>query len=259
VIIYEVPVELKQQQLMKHFWNAKATENAPFYIATWRGYQRKDTEEFFLTAAQASEYLQAARYQPTGMDRMLEIGCGIGRMTHGFAQLLGEVHAIDVSGVMIEQAKQNLAAYPHVYPLETSGTDLAAFADNFFDLCFSFIVFQHIPAKAIIFNYIREVGRVLKPGGTFHFQVNGLPDPDLGVHPALLTVKRLYRSYVRRPALLGWHRVRGGEGGYESPAWAGVSVSRAEVESVCRASGLIIQSVTGEGSQYMWITANKPA
>lgn len=39
---------------------------------------------------------------------------------------------------------------------------MSLFHYDFFDFCFSFIVFQHIPDKAVTLNYIREAGRVLK-------------------------------------------------------------------------------------------------
>jgi ubiquinone/menaquinone biosynthesis C-methylase UbiE len=253
---------MKREQAVEHemkdFWDAKAQENAPFYIATWRGYERRDTEDFFLSAAEATKFVQSSGYQPTGHDRMLEIGCGVGRMTHGFAQLFGEVHAIDVSGEMIRQAKTHLAHLPNVHLYETSGADLAPFADSSLDFCFSFIVFQHIPSKAVIFTYIREVGRVLKPGGVFHFQVNGLPDPDATVTPPVLAVKRVYRRWVRRPALASWRWLRRGPRGFEAPAWLGVSLSADEVKAECTAAGLVVRDVSGAGTAYMWITATKP-
>ena len=42
-----------------------------------------------------------------------------------------------------------------------------------FDFAFSTIVFQHIPSREIIENYVREVGRLLRPGALFKFQVQG--------------------------------------------------------------------------------------
>jgi SAM-dependent methyltransferase len=42
-----------------------------------------------------------------------------------------------------------------------------------FDFAFSFIVFQHIPSHQIVENYVREVHRLLRPGGLFKFQVMG--------------------------------------------------------------------------------------
>ena len=33
-----------------------------------------------------------------------------------------------------------------------------------YDFAFSTIVFQHIPSREVIYNYVREVNRLLRPG-----------------------------------------------------------------------------------------------
>ena len=43
------------------------------------------------------------------------------------------------------------------------------------DFAFSYIVFQHIPSREIVENYMREVNRLLRPGALFKFQVQGAP------------------------------------------------------------------------------------
>ena len=103
--------------------------------------------------------------------RVLEIGCGVGRMTRALAGIFGEVHGVDVSGEMIAQGRQLLAGVPNVHLHRNSGADLSVLGDLRFDFAFSFIVFQHIPSQAIIENYVREVQRVLRPGSLFKFQV----------------------------------------------------------------------------------------
>ena len=54
--------------------------------------------------------------------------------------------------------------------------------DLVFDFAFSTIVFQHIPSRDVIENYVREVQRLLRPGALFKFQVQGdslsSTDPD---------------------------------------------------------------------------------
>jgi len=129
---------------MNAFWNSKAKEHAPFYIASWRGFGHRGTDDFYLNGDEALAFVTPAGYEPTGRDRMLKIGCGIGRMTHGFAQLFGEVHAIDESGEMIAQATQQLPHLANVRWYETSSTDLRGFSDGTIDFCFSYIVFHHI-------------------------------------------------------------------------------------------------------------------
>jgi ubiquinone/menaquinone biosynthesis C-methylase UbiE len=245
------------QQNMKRFWNQRAREDAPFYIATWRGYQRSDLDDFFLTGEEAAQYLQEAGYVPSGKDTMVEIGCGIGRMTHGFAEWFGHVHAVDVSGEMIARARELIGEHGNISYYETSGSDLAPISNDSVDFCFSYIVFQHIPHKEVIFGYVGEAARVLRPGGTFHFQVKDLPDDDAGTSPAIVSVKRAYRQYVRDPAVALRRRLHRGPRGYENPSWRGTSVSEPEVRATCDRAGLAVQRVTGQHSQYMWVTAIK--
>ena len=49
------------------------------------------------------------------------------------------------------------------------------FPDEKFDLVYSYAVFQHIPSREVVFNYLREARRVLKTGGILRCQLNGLP------------------------------------------------------------------------------------
>ncbi len=104
---------------------------------------------------------------------VIEIGCGTGRVTHGLAELFGKVDAVDVSGEMIVRAKQALQDRHNVNLYQNNGMDLSMFGAEEFDFAFSSIVFQHIPSKGVIENYIREAWRVLKPKSFFGFQVQG--------------------------------------------------------------------------------------
>ena len=48
------------------------------------------------------------------------------------------------------------------------------FADESFDLVYSYAVFQHIPSRDVVMQYLREAKRVLKTGGLLRCQINGL-------------------------------------------------------------------------------------
>jgi SAM-dependent methyltransferase len=242
---------------MKSFWDAKAREDARYYIATWFGYNKPATEDFFETSDDIIDLLQQHGCYPPPGGRMLEIGCGIGRMTRGFAQVFEEVDAIDVSAEMVRQASQNLQAFTNVRVHETNGTDLARFDGGRFDFCFCFLVFQHIPTYAITRNYILEVGRVLKPGGRFLFQVNNLTAND---HP--FDVKRVLSTFWQRkgrPAFDALRsRVMGGPQDLDHPVWLGPALTVSQVESAVASAGLELQSMTGHGTLYLWVHAAKP-
>ena len=165
------------ERRMREDWDARARENAFHHIASsqeeWRA------EEFFGSGEESVqeailddlEIIRQGR-EPKQM-RVLEIGCGAGRMTRALARVFGEVHGVDVSGEMIARARQLLTGCENVHLYQNSGTDLSVLGDIRFDFAFSFIVFQHVPDKAIIENYVHEVYRSLRPGGLFKFQVQG--------------------------------------------------------------------------------------
>lgn len=54
-----------------------------------------------------------------------------------------------------------------------NGMDLAVLGGVEFDFAFSMCVFHHIPDKSVIESYIHDVGRLLRPGALFKFEVQG--------------------------------------------------------------------------------------
>lgn len=179
---------------MRSEWDKRARENARYFIATansdWTD------REFFDSGRQcvAEEILTDMGNICQGKDpkrmKVLEIGCGAGRITRALAEVFGEVYAVDVSGEMISRARTALADMPNAHVFQNNGTDLKVLKRVRVDFAFSFIVFQHIPSREVIYNYVREVYRLLRPGGLFKFQVQGGelepepsgPDTWLGVH-----------------------------------------------------------------------------
>jgi SAM-dependent methyltransferase len=171
---------------MRRDWDERARENARFYVNT----ERTDwtDSEFFASGERtvAEEILTDMTNICQGRDpkqmRVIEIGCGAGRITRALSGLFGEVYAIDVSGEMVAQARQACADWPGAHVFQNNGMDLSVLPDIGYDFAFSTIVFQHIPSRDVIVNYVREVGRLLKPGALFKFQVQGdasiLTEPD---------------------------------------------------------------------------------
>jgi len=167
----------QQLQKMRKDWDQRARENARHYVNTantaWTD------EEFFASGERtvAEEILtdmgNICQGKAPGKMRVLEIGCGAGRVTRALAKLFGEVHAVDVSGEMVRLASEALLDFPHASVYQNNGKDLTIVPNLQFDFAFSSIVFQHIPSREIIENYVGEVQRLLRPGGLFKFQVQG--------------------------------------------------------------------------------------
>lgn len=162
---------------MRVEWDARARENARYYVNT--ASENWTDDAFFQSGERtvAEEILTDMTNICQGKDpqamRVLEIGCGAARVTRALAGLFGEVHAVDISPEMVAQAQAALASFPHAHVYQNNGTDLAVVPAANFDFAFSTIVFQHIPSREVIENYVREVSRLLRPGALFKFQVQG--------------------------------------------------------------------------------------
>jgi SAM-dependent methyltransferase len=210
----------KVLERMRSDWNQRAGEDANYYVAFGR--RDQDLEEFFSSAAEivGSFELELKRLQ--GRDAALEIGCGPGRLMRPLAKHFGEIHGVDVSDEMIKLAKERLADIPNAFPQHGAGNDLAQFPDGKFDFVYSYAVFQHIPSRDVVFNYLREAWRVLKDGGVLRCQLNGLP------------------SSARQ---------------YDT--WSGVRITPEEVFNFARAQDFQLLVIEQIWTQYMWITCRK--
>ena len=157
---------------MRSDWDQRGGEDARYYINTveHRGF------DFALSGCRdVFEILGLLRAELRHDMRMLEIGCGIGRMLQFFAVLFEEVHGIDIAPSMVAQARDYLKKSPNAKVWLGDGRTLAGLPSAHFDLAISFQVFQHIPSKDVITDYVRDTFRVLRKGGLFKFLVKTKP------------------------------------------------------------------------------------
>ncbi len=169
----------KQLEKMEADWDQRARDNARHFVASGR--EEWTDEEFFRSGRMTVEeevltdMVNICQGKNPKQMRVLEIGCGAGRVTRALSEVFGEVHGVDVSGEMIQRARQALDGLTNAFVYKNNGLDLSVVPPLEFDFAFSMIVFQHIPSREIIENYIREVHRLLRPGALFKFQVQGCP------------------------------------------------------------------------------------
>ena len=211
---------------MRADWDARAREDAHYYVAFGR--REQDETEFLSTAADVLRELEKelkrfSASQPPAARRALEIGCGPGRLIRPMSRHFGEIHGVDVSPEMIAHARARLSDLPAARLHATAGSDLSLFPDNHFDFVYSYAVFQHIPSAEIVFSYLRETVRVLKPGGFAHLHINGLP--------------KTSRAYT---------------------TWEGARISADEIRAFTHEHAIDLLSLTGIDTQYMWTTWRKP-
>jgi demethylmenaquinone methyltransferase/2-methoxy-6-polyprenyl-1,4-benzoquinol methylase len=94
--------------------------------------------------------------------RVLEPGCGAGRLTERLAESVGPdgfVYAFDLSAGMIEHARAR--GLPAHVRFEVADIAEARLEPGDFDACICFHVFPHFADKA---RALGEIARVLKPG-----------------------------------------------------------------------------------------------
>jgi ubiquinone/menaquinone biosynthesis C-methylase UbiE len=103
----------------------------------------------------------------------LEYGCGPGRNLVKFSNRFARIDGVDISDVNINKAKINLEhngiSGSNLYV--TSGDNLSMIEDNTYDVVFAVICFQHICSHEIRFSILKDIYRVLKPGGKLCFQM----------------------------------------------------------------------------------------
>jgi ubiquinone/menaquinone biosynthesis C-methylase UbiE len=164
-------------QRMRRDWDERARANAMYFIDTaneaWSEQEFFRSGEAVISEQILTDMTNICQGEDPKQMKVLEIGCGAGRITRALASVFGEVHGVDVSGEMVSRARKALADRANVFLYQNNGMDLTVLGNLRFDFAFSFIVFQHIPSLAIIENYIREVYRLLRPGALFKFQVQG--------------------------------------------------------------------------------------
>src|SRR5271170_6968341 len=142
---------------MQREWDERARENARFYVNTAQ--QDWKDEDFFESGRSTvreeilTDMINICQEKDPKHMTVLEIGCGVGRVTRALAEVFGDVHAVDVSGEMIRQAREGNRKIANAHFYQNNGADLTALGNIQADFCFSSIVFQHIPSRAVIDSY----------------------------------------------------------------------------------------------------------
>lgn len=209
---------------MREEWNARAREDAGYYVAFGR--RDSDEAEFFSTATEVINGLEwelrRAPLETRGGWKALEIGCGPGRLMRPMSRHFLEIHGVDVSDEMIALAREKLRDIPTAFPHAGNGSSLELFETETFDFVYSYAVFQHIPSREVVLEYLKETKRVLKTGGLARLQFNGLP-----------------------------------QNGAAFDTWAGARFSSLELLEFARSNDFQVLALEGAGTQYMWTTWRK--
>ncbi len=194
---------------------------------------RWDPEAFFASGrteiTEVVGYLERLGRSPEG-GRVLDFGCGVGRLSLALAEHFDDVTGVDISTSMLERARDFNRFGDRVRFVHNDRADLEVLGDARFDLVYSNKTLQHI-APRFSLAYVAEFLRLLAPGGVALFMIPA------GPHRAGSWSRRWYRLWSER-LRPGLKQLRG------RPRVEMHSVSPREVaETVEAAGGRIVDRV----------------
>src|SRR5438067_1460804 len=99
----------------------------------------QDAAFFALGGAEVDHFLALCGVDLRPGDTVLEIGCGVGRMTHRLAELGARVIAADISQGMLDRAIENLRGVPGIEYVLVPGDGSLPLPDACVDVVFSYI------------------------------------------------------------------------------------------------------------------------
>jgi ubiquinone/menaquinone biosynthesis C-methylase UbiE len=205
---------------IKSFWNRAADENPFWYVSSYGPYNAiRNLDEFWASGRKIwSDIKRVTGYKPSPDDTVVEIGCGVGRLTRVIAPEVGRVIALDISERMLAIARQS--NLPNADFREVDGFALPGIPDRSADLALGYCVFQHLPSLAALKSYLAEMYRVAKPGGMIAFT---LVSRDWKAR--ILPVLRV-RAYLRERLSTGAPK------GIYRKEWVGIRPSAAAVSAI---------------------------
>jgi SAM-dependent methyltransferase len=230
---------------MRSFWDDRAREDALYFVDSRQNYGEPDLERFFAEGDSALEgFLDSVDVSLRQGQTVVDIGCGVGRLTRAIASRAGRVVAIDVSEEMLVRARELNPDLDHVEWRLGDGDSLTGVPDDSADACVSAVVFQHLPDPQITLNYVREIGRVLRPEGWAAIQFSNDP----GIHRRRVRAQVALRGLMRR-----------GPRGQVNRAWLGSSVRVEDLRRTAEEAGLTVEKVIGEGTLFCCTRLRKRA
>ena len=129
---------------------------------------------------------------------ILEIGCGTGYFTRELTRRGADIVAIDVSPDLLEIAKAKYSA-PNVR-YEIQNAYALTYADAMFDSVVGSSILHHLEIE----DALREIYRVLKPGGTIYFTEPNMLNPQIAMQKNIPWIKRRLGDSPDETAFFRW-------------------------------------------------------
>jgi SAM-dependent methyltransferase len=152
----------------------------------------------------AAEVIVLLRYRDGLSGRVLELGCGAGRLSGFLAEVAREVHAIDVSPTMVAACRQ---AYPSVQAEQGDLRDLGGFGGDSFDAVVGGYSVLDVLTDDERRKTLLELRRIVAPGGLLVFSShNRDAGPDSPMAQARQSWREAVKTAMRMPRWFGNRR-----------------------------------------------------
>jgi SAM-dependent methyltransferase len=198
---------------------------------------------------------------------LVEIGCGIGRMTCAFTREYATVVACDLDAGFLERCIETVGRFGKVDRLRTSHVADGKTIDlppNSADVAFSYITLQHCdPDDAL--ELTSEAVRITRPGGRIVLNYRARSALDIVLLPLGVVVRGLFRipkfgswlSQRRLAARLGWQANRWPPDeliGPLAPLLTDIEIWR-NSKSKISGRGAVVQEFDGINPRHYWLIA----
>jgi len=168
--------ESAQRAFARHFWDDKAIHDT--HHAIWADERPLDPEA--REQAFAESGVDAARLLAefvTPIARVVDLGCGIGRVMRELAPLCREILGVDISEEMLKRGQDYLSGVSNVNLLQTDGASLEGIESDSVDFLYSMMCLIHVDRRSA-YRYLVETKRVLKPDGRALLDFLDLASPE---------------------------------------------------------------------------------
>ena len=222
---------------MRSFWDERAREDAFFFVDDRLRYGDPDLDSFWAEGRTVVDRIMGLL--GTGLDRadeVVEIGCGVGRLTRALAEDAARVVAIDVSEQMIELARKHNPEIENVEWIVGDGESLAPTRGR---LGRRLLLPRGVPAHPGPRDHARLRPRdgARAPAG----RLGGVPGLERPGHP--------HAAQARLGDAAGGAR-RALPRGRDRPEWLGSAVDMARLREVAAQAGMSVERTDGEGTQF---------
>ena len=230
---------------MRADWEARAATSPHWFVDARTPFDHPDQTEFVRRGeADLRRALEVTGYRFRGSEAVLELGCGMGRMTGAIAARSRRVVGIDISEGMLAFARKAIEGSDNVALVRTDGVSLRPLASGSFDLVLCNAVYQHLPSMDVIESYTKEIARVLKPEGR---ALVGLQNWALSPYRWLRAAAAWIVDYR------GFRRL-----GVYSKTFLGVRLTEQQVRELFGRAGLDVEGYRRLPDRRAWVTARRP-